>query len=620
MKLLLQSTLSTPQDWVDHDHTAWAGLPKKPAPTGGETINDAPGWCHGLNVQGVIFQADHYHLLGIPDGLRVTMWNDDPAFNPLGMRYARVRDFLFSVPDSRLGGAINTRQSQVIFAESGIASRFTPAAQQTTVRDWALFTPPALDVMHGIGVTDGLHRDHLAARTPHGWREWTEGLDPSELDERGQIKVQRPLGRFLRASGTRTYFMHDTSRATGVHVASDEVALELTAQSPAGSISESTGSNSDELTFLFTTPTDEPDQSSWPTGNYRAQFDVAAIGADTSFGLLTLGGSFGHFGRVNASLTAEPDSIVQQQSFGISSTGLSILDTGSKTWGGSSQSDRFELLCAQQNKATMGGPQTTTIDCNADSWADGPWVAAGDVLTPGAAVGKWIAAAAVVVIGGVTMTPAAAVGSWTAAAPTVVTANLLTPSAAVGTWTAVTPTVVVGGMTVSPGAAVGIWTAASPTVVVGGVTVSPGAAVGTWTAAAPTVVTVNLLTPAAAVGTWTAVSPVVALGGVTVSPGAAVGLWVSPSPTVVIGGVTVTPAAAVAQWVAVSPTVINAIRIGRVNKATVTCRIVDSATLTCRVVDSATLTCLVVDDSATLTCLIVDSATLTCRPIVSKQV
>lgn len=192
MKILLQSTLLTVADWAEHDHTAWSGLPKK---TVGDPVDRSPGWCHCVNVQGRCFQADHYHVAGISNGLRMTAWNDDPVDFPPGERYARVVDFLFCAPDASLGGAINTRQTQTVFAEVGARARMS-AAISTTFQPWSAFVPPTSDVMHGVRVSDQEHLDHLAARTPHGWREWTEGLDPSDLDENGHIKQQRVLGRF----------------------------------------------------------------------------------------------------------------------------------------------------------------------------------------------------------------------------------------------------------------------------------------------------------------------------------------------------------------------------------------------------------------------------------------
>ena len=372
MKLLLQSTFATPADWAEHDHTAWAGLPKKAEPTGGETLDNVVGWCHGLNIQGRTFQADHYNLSTITDGVRLKAWNDDPVDYPPGERYARVVDFLFCAPDSRLGEAINTRQTQVVFAESGARARMSDAIG-TTFRPWSEFTPPTSDVMHGIKVSDQEHLDHRAARTSHGWREWTEGVDASELDENGHIKQQRPQGRFPAASGTRTYFMQAAARATGVHVATDEVAFETSAD--ASSVTENTGNTSDELSFCFTTPTNEPDQGTWTTGVFRCSFDAAVVDADMEFGLLTLGGSDGHFGRVNTGLTGADVATQVQTQAAITATGITVVDTGSVSFGGSVQSDRFECLVAQRNTATMGGPQTVTLTCDADGFADGPWPA-----------------------------------------------------------------------------------------------------------------------------------------------------------------------------------------------------------------------------------------------------
>lgn len=376
MKILLQSTLLTPADWVEHDHTDWASLPKKRLPPG--TIDDVHGWCHAVNVQGRCFQADHYHVREIPDGLRLTAWNDDPVDYPLGERYARVVDFLFCVPDASLGGAINTRQSQVVFAESGARARMS-AAIGTTFRDWTNFIPPTTDVMHGIQVPDLLHIDHLSIRSSRGWREWTEGLAAEEFDPlSGHIKQQRFQGRFLKPDGTRTFFLRVGTRTNDIHAASDELQMQLAAGSP-NSVSESTASGSDELSFLFTADDNQPNSAAWPTGVYRCQYDVNSIGADMEFGLLTLGGSAGHFARINAAVTSDLETKTQTQA-AITSTGLQLVDTGSVSWTAGAADNRFEINTVQRNTATMGGPQTITLDTGTDGFADGPWPAGGPVL------------------------------------------------------------------------------------------------------------------------------------------------------------------------------------------------------------------------------------------------
>ncbi len=376
MKILLQSTLLTPGDWVEHDHTQWASLPKKAEPRGGETIDDVSGWCHAVNVQGRCFQADHYHVAPLIDGLRMTAWNDDPVDFPPGERYARVVDFLFCAPDSSLGGAINTRQTQVVFAESGARARMSEAIG-TTFRDWTLFTPPAVDVMHGVRVSDQLHLDHRAVRSSRGWREWTEGLNTNELDEKGCIKQQRSQGRFSKPDGTRTFFMRTDARANGIHAASDEMQLE--SSSGSGSLSEATPSLQQELSFLFTTDTNQPNSAAWPTGVYRCQYDVNTIDADMEFGLIDTPGLEGHFGRVDSAIANDLETKFQTQG-AISSTGLALVDTGSVSWSSGNANDRFEIATLQRNNATMGGPQSITIDINSDSFADGPWPAAGGAI------------------------------------------------------------------------------------------------------------------------------------------------------------------------------------------------------------------------------------------------
>ncbi len=177
MRLYLQWTLATPQDWLALDldtsgplRRVWEKLPAKAEPVGGEIIDNLPGWGFDLNVQGVTFGGhDHYTVRPIAGGLEVTVWDDDPAEFPPGQREAQVWTFLDPAPDPAFGGAVNTRQSRVVYTEQ--PGKHAPDAR-TTIRPWSQFVIPTSLVLHGIWVTDALLNQHVAVRQPHGWREW----------------------------------------------------------------------------------------------------------------------------------------------------------------------------------------------------------------------------------------------------------------------------------------------------------------------------------------------------------------------------------------------------------------------------------------------------------------
>ena len=68
MKVLVQWSKAAPEDWHEIDSADWATLAKRPVPTGGEIIDQTPGWIYQVNIQGVCFSADHYAVIDREDG------------------------------------------------------------------------------------------------------------------------------------------------------------------------------------------------------------------------------------------------------------------------------------------------------------------------------------------------------------------------------------------------------------------------------------------------------------------------------------------------------------------------------------------------------------------------
>lgn len=379
MKILYQWTRIKPKDWFEIDSSLWWDLDKSPEPTGGETIENDPraSWIYRINVQGVEFTADHYAVEHIDETCcRVTIWNDDPDDYPVGERFARVWTFRCLAPDENLGGAINTNQTQEVFADDDVGARIA-LAKGGTYRPYSEFVlPPEEAIRHGIWMDEGANAAHNAVRTRRGWREWTEGLDPSEV-ENGELKSQREQGRYLKNTGTKTFIQRTGAGNIGtIHTAVAAFQrLEQTRFITNGSATifgdNVAGSSDDELN-TFITPANEPNDAAWTTGNYRAQLDITSAGADLTYGLLDQGASEGHFARVNSGLTADLETKQQVES-AFNGTGLKLATTGSVSWTAGAAGDRFEILISGARPASHG-QQSIDYQVNTDdSFADGPW-------------------------------------------------------------------------------------------------------------------------------------------------------------------------------------------------------------------------------------------------------
>jgi hypothetical protein len=146
--------------------------------------NSTPGWVNAINVQGVNFEADHYAVEDIPDGCKVTVWNDDLTDRPATEFYAAEWTFLTLAPDETIGGLYNTRQSQVVYIGSGLSIESSP---DRVVKPWAEFIlPDSSLVRHGIWMSDTDFALTVESRTLKGWREWTEGV-PEENVVDGRV-------------------------------------------------------------------------------------------------------------------------------------------------------------------------------------------------------------------------------------------------------------------------------------------------------------------------------------------------------------------------------------------------------------------------------------------------
>lgn len=417
MKVLVQWSKAGPGDWEEVDSSAWAGLPSRPVPAGGELIDDAPGWVTALNVQGVEFTGyDHYAVEELADGsggIRIIVWNDDPEDQDLAAVrrirqdqgpfprgfYGQVWTFFPLAPDPALGGVWNTQQTCEWFAEAGEVSEYFsgrlpgfPSEPPIPVRPWGeLPVPASASVRHGVWMPPGLMDAHLRAQSRRGWREWTEGVPASELSG-GRVRPQRAAGRWLKAKGTKTYFQRNTDVATGIHVATNEDDLNAVAGGGETEASGDHAAGASSLAYCFTTASGQPNNADWPSGTYRCQLDVSAAGANMSYGLLTLNGSAGHFGRVDSGLTADQESTAQAEA-AFTGTGLKL---ATKSWdpAAGAAGDRFECLVAARNAAAMNAAQTITLTFDSDAFVDGPWTGPAQTIAATMVSAESLAAAA----------------------------------------------------------------------------------------------------------------------------------------------------------------------------------------------------------------------------------
>ncbi len=189
MKAFLQWTLRTPADWITIDTADWLSLPKKPEPDGTEILDDAPGWIYTVSIQGLRLVGDAYALIHDQPtgGCTAYFWNNDPEDYTSHQFYAHEIQFLPLAPDVRFGGAYNTRQTRIVYAAPGVAQRF---AGWPDVRPWSEFRiPPQGIVRYGKWLTDAQSRDHVEVKRQESWKEWSDGVPPTELTETGLIKT-----------------------------------------------------------------------------------------------------------------------------------------------------------------------------------------------------------------------------------------------------------------------------------------------------------------------------------------------------------------------------------------------------------------------------------------------
>lgn len=192
IKVLLQWSLATPQDWVELDlrpsgpqSRLWRSLPRKPEPRGGEVIDHQPGWVFDVCIQGWCLRgADHIALEPIPDGVRAYRWFDDLEDDETDYRHGQVIEFregwvdrTLTLPDGSTVRHQGPDQRLTEFAEDMDAHRPFVAAEcgglPVEFKPWSEWVmPPPQTVIHGVWLDDALMHEHIAKARPVNWRDW----------------------------------------------------------------------------------------------------------------------------------------------------------------------------------------------------------------------------------------------------------------------------------------------------------------------------------------------------------------------------------------------------------------------------------------------------------------
>ena len=185
------------------------------------------------------------------------------------------------------------------------------------------------------------------------------------------------MGRYVVPTGTRTYY-HNNVVGPSPHPTWETFGQNSLGLTPAGASSEASGSigGNARMVFAASSPANEPNSAAWPTtGVYRYQFDCIATGADLVFGCLTLGGTEGHFGRINAAADTDLQ-VFEQDQAAFSGSGLHLASITDPAWTAGAADNRFGILVCCQ-RVTGHGNQSMTLQLGeTDDFADGPWAAA----------------------------------------------------------------------------------------------------------------------------------------------------------------------------------------------------------------------------------------------------
>lgn len=371
MDVLLQwSNARQPGDWLTVAAADWAQLAWQPEPSWRQLwTGQRPGYVNALNVQGVVFEGhDHYAVEEQGGNLTVTVWVDNAAVKKTTGPWADVWTFRPLAPRQDLGGAIDTQQTRVVYGDRAVQQHFGPIAN-VSYRAWRDFTPPPAALQrHGVYLADDVFRQHQQRRRGVGYAErpWTNHLPGDELLPGGRLPPQRALGRWPRASHTKTYYLSNTAQATGIGVWTNEDAM-LTTTSGAATLSDTIGPGATVASFFWATQASNPNDANWPNGTYRAILAVATAGANLTYG----GSTLGLFSRCNSTIGATLETKVPDTG-DQSGTGTKTLTVAWDPAAGAT-TDRWAYNTSVKSSAAHGNQSISITVNDGTSYSDGPW-------------------------------------------------------------------------------------------------------------------------------------------------------------------------------------------------------------------------------------------------------
>ena len=447
MRVLYSWAQRDPGDWLEVDAAQFGTLPDRGVPPAGAqgNRNNTPGWLSNVMCQGVMFNGqDHVAVEALTvageDACRITAWNDDPDDYPVGQRVARVWTFLPLAPDPTFGSGdrnrlldgirnepgiteerraevlawhndpahypINTRQSQVVYAEGARYDRLIAApSQNTIVLPWAAFVlPDSAITRHGVWVPDAHWEAQVAARTTTGWEHWCDHLPESEWAwetevvhnqvtrvlpaPRRVLKSQRDQGRYAKATHTITYYQRDVSETIGYGAYTHENNLNtVTGTSATQSVTVNNGSGVNA--WSFTTSSGQPNVADWPSGVFHSQININALSAGASIAGPANAADTSYLGLVRTDSTKA--TLLEELAGGgnfYATTGLHLATSGTIDFAAGASTDRFSVTYNATGDS-HGDVVTLTLNTS-DSYADGPWGGAviSNVTATPAGVGK----------------------------------------------------------------------------------------------------------------------------------------------------------------------------------------------------------------------------------------
>jgi len=375
MKVLVQWTTAQLSDWEEIDSSSWADTPFRPDPSGAPAsagVNNGKGWVHYLAVQGIKFTADHYHVSDLPlqSGVAVTTWTDPGSH---GGAHATRWVILPLSADAAFGGAINTNQTRTMWLDSNYDHELWAACEPLPYDQFVI--PRGRGVRHGKNLSKAHHDALYQNQTKTPWTAWaTSGQNPFN---------QRARGHWSPTSHTITYFYSTGANLVSAPVSglvsgdfgTEDFAVTLTATGTSATEDGLPIDNAENGIYItFTTEANQPNTTTWPTGDYRVNFNVTEIGDDITFGLITIGTHSGRVGMYSVGLSGQTDSI-SSTSTANNGTGLHVMTAASAWVATPLATDRCTWMIAAGRPADHGNQDIDFHGGDSDAFVDGAWTA-----------------------------------------------------------------------------------------------------------------------------------------------------------------------------------------------------------------------------------------------------